>query len=149
MSEMRKQVPALRAMVPDRLWVRLESAIEASVRTGTGDTGVYGILRDMHLPEHERQLLALAYSLWRGVGPAVEVQDLWGMDAATARMVLAGIACSVSPGDGHTLLRAAADLVEQLRWEEAEAEAPPSTEEEDTQSYEAEFLRLATSGYAK
>ena len=149
MSSMRKQVPALRAMVPDRLWSRLEAAIEASMRSGTGAAGVYGILRDLHLPEHERQMLTLAYSLWRGVGPAVEVQDLWGMDAATARMVLVGIACSVSPTEGQVLLRSAADLVEQLRWEDAEAEALLPTEEEDTQSYEAEFLRLATAGYAK
>lgn len=145
----RGQSAAVRAMVPDRLWSKLERAIEASLRAGTGDEGVYGVLRDLHLPAHERQLLALAYSLWRGVGPALDVRHLWGMDAATAQFVLAGLAAAVNPRDAAALLRRAADLVERQRWDGVDAAPPVLADDDDTQGFEADLLRLAGSAHAK
>jgi hypothetical protein len=83
----------------------------AATRTGTGDAGVTAHLRDLHLPDRDRLLLTLAYSLVRGFGPAVQVHELWGMDREAARAILAGLALAMDPSGAPELLR---DAITQL-----------------------------------
>jgi len=97
----------IRALVPVRLLPDLEEAVAAARRTGTGHEGVLGHLRTCQLAEHELQLCMLAYSLWRGAGPAFPVSALWGMDPRLASRLLAGIAAAVEPSDPGALLDAA------------------------------------------
>ena len=104
----------IHALMSDALWRQLEAAIEASILAGTGDDGVRGYLRDLHLPENDRQILSLAYSLWRGVGPAIEIETLWGLAPEATRKVLAIIASATDAEHGAILLREAADMLEGI-----------------------------------
>ena len=83
----------------------------AASRTGTGDAGVTAHLRDLHLPDRDRLLLTLAYSLLRGFGPAVQVHELWGMEHEAASSILAGLAVAMDPKGAAKLLQ---DAITQL-----------------------------------
>lgn len=105
-----RSAPALVALVPllrEHHWRALENAMLAATRTGTGDAGVTAHLRDLHLPDRDRLLLTLAYSLVRGFGPAVQVHELWGLDRDAARAILAGLALAMDPTGAPDLLREA------------------------------------------
>lgn len=93
----------------------LRSAMDRALRTGTGDRGVAAAIEELPVSANDRVLLQLAYSLWKGVGPAVRVQSLWGMDPQVAERLLAGLALAASEGSGtaSAVLRRAADRVEQ------------------------------------
>jgi hypothetical protein len=110
-----RSAPALRplaALLREHHWRALDAAIGAAARTGTGDAGVNAYLRDLHLPERDRLLLTLAYSLVRGFGPAVQIHELWGMEREGALAVLAGLAQAMDPEGAASLLREAAALLE-------------------------------------
>ena len=117
----------IRALVPARLLPALEEAAEAARRTGTGHEGVLGHLRTCHLAEHELHLCMLAYSLWRGAGPAFPVAALWGMDPRLASRLLAGIAAAVQPSDPEGLLDQARAHLAQLSGGIEDSSDPPTT----------------------
>ena len=105
----------IRALVPDRLIPDLVEAVEAARRTGTGHEGVLGHLRTCHLAEHELLLCMLAYSLWRGTGPAFPISALWGMDPRLATRLLAGLAAAAAPDEPAALLEAAKTHLDAIR----------------------------------
>ena len=108
-------VPVWRGLVPARLRPQLEAVIAATLRTGNGDEGVVGRLRDLHLSEIDRARLTLAWRLWRGWGSALEVQQLWGIDRELLIEVLSAIAHAARPEDAGSLLREAASRADALR----------------------------------
>lgn len=116
----------IRALVPPRLLPDLDEAVEAARRTGTGHEGVLGHLRTCHLAEHELHLCMLAYSLWRGVGPAFPVSALWGMDARLASRLLAGIAAAADPADPGALLDAARGHLAAIDVPDEDTADPPT-----------------------
>lgn len=116
----------IRALVPERLLPDLEEAVEAARRTGTGHEGVLGHLRTCHLAEHELLLCMLAYSLWRGTGPAFPVSALWGMDPRLATRLLAGLAAAAAPVDPAALLEAAKSHLDAIRAADEDAADPPT-----------------------
>jgi hypothetical protein len=116
----------IRALMPPRLLPDLDEAVAAARRTGTGHEGVLGHLRTCHLAEHELQLCMLAYSLWRGVGPAFQVSSLWGMDARLATRLLAGIAAAVDPADPGALLDAAKGHLGEIEHPGEDTSDPPT-----------------------
>ena len=116
----------LRALVPPRLRPALDEAVAAATRTGTGHEGVLGHLRTCHLAEHELHLCMLAYSLWRGAGPAFPVAALWGMDRRLATRLLAGLAAAIQPEDPDALLLAAQAHLEAISGPDEDASDPPT-----------------------
>lgn len=116
----------IRALVPPRLMPDLDEAVEAARRTGTGHEGVLGHLRTCHLAEHELLLCMLAYSLWRGAGPAFPVSALWGMDPRLASRLLAGLAAAASPDDPGALLDAARGHLGALAGPDEDTGDPPT-----------------------
>ena len=116
----------IRALVPPRLIPDLDEAVEAARRTGTGHEGVLGHLRTCHLAEHELHLCMLAYSLWRGVGPAFPVSALWGRDPRLASRLLAGLAAAAAPEDPGALLDAARAHLGAIGRPEEDTADPPT-----------------------
>ena len=116
----------LRALVPPRLLPALDEAVAAAARTGMGHEGVLGHLRTCHLAEHELHLCMLAYSLWRGAGPAFPVAALWGMDRRLATRLLAGLAAAIQPEDPDALLLAAQAHLEAISRPDEDASDPPT-----------------------
>lgn len=116
----------IRALVPPRLHRDLDEAVEAARRTGTGHEGVLGHLRTCHLAEHELHLCMLAFSLWRGAGPAFPVSALWGMDARLASRLLAGLAAAADPDDPGGLLDAAREHLGVIGRPAEETGDPPT-----------------------
>jgi len=82
---------------------------------GAGDESVVAQIKGLHLSEKDRSLLTLAYSMWRGVGPVVNIQQLWGMEPELAARVLASIAVAAGGDEASTLLEDAAAVVEEVQ----------------------------------
>lgn len=116
----------IRVLVPARLLPDLDEAVEAARRTGTGHEGVLGHLRTCHLAEHELHLCMLAYSLWRGAGPAFPVSALWGMDPRLASRLVAGLAAAASPDDPSGLLDAAREHLDAMNPPDEDPADPPT-----------------------
>ena len=114
----------IRALIPARLLPDLDEAISASRRNGTGHEGVLGHLRVCQFAEHEIRLCMLAYSLWRGTGPALSVSALWGMDRRLATRLIAGLAAAIEPDDCEGLLEEAKVHLRTLT--EEDVEDPPT-----------------------
>ena len=68
----------------------------------------------------------LAYSLWRGAGPAFPVAALWGMDRRLATRLLAGLAAAIQPEDPDALLLAAQAHLEAISGPDEDASDPPT-----------------------
>ena len=101
----------LKILLTKHLWGFFESAIAASQENGTGEAGARGFITDLHFADEQRQLLLLAYSLWRGVGPAIDIQAIWGMSPNGAASLLAALAVAVGQDSGADLLLEASRLV--------------------------------------
>jgi hypothetical protein len=104
----------LRAAIPERLWASFEQCVQAAIAGGAGDVSVAAHIRGLHLSEKDRTLLVLAYSLWRGVGPVVHIQQLWGMDPTVAARILASIAVAAGGGEALGLLDEAGAFVRDV-----------------------------------
>ena len=99
----------LRAIVPAGHWPTLEDAVEVALRSG--DAAARQHLERAQLPDGDLQLLTLAYSLWRGVGPALDVESVWGLDPGAAARLLAGLALAIDRSEAAGLLAAARALL--------------------------------------
>ena len=127
------EVPAWRGLLPPRLSALLLPAVQAALREGTGDEGVMGRIRDLSLSEGDQVLLRMAWRLWRGWGPAIEVQHLQGIDPEVLIRVLMGLALSGAPEQAAAALAEAAARLEA---------GTPIAEEEPTGSM-ARWRRLS------
>jgi|GEM_PF-6287588 hypothetical protein len=127
------EVPAWRGLLPPRLSALLQAAVQAALRDGTGDEGVMGRIRELSLSEGDQVLLRMAWRLWRGWGPVIEVQHLQGIDPEVLIRVLMGLSLSGAPE------QAAATLAEAAARLEA---GTPIAEEEPTGSL-ARWRRLS------
>jgi hypothetical protein len=111
----------LQVLLHERAWSKLEAAIDGPARTRLETEGIQHYCRTQQLSESDRLLVTLAYSLWRGFGPSIDVHALWGMDPAVAARVLAGLAAAVDPQGASGILRQSIELVEGT---ESDAVAP-------------------------
>lgn len=73
------------------------------------DVGVYNFLHTSPASHGDRLTLELAFTCWRGYGPAVAMDQLWGMDAKVAERLLAGLAMAMGGTDAPVLLAQAAE----------------------------------------
>ena len=103
---------AILVLLGEAGWRRLEEQIERAMRDGSGDAGVLGHIDALHLAGGRRTLMRTAYAIWRGFGPALRVDELWGLDRNEARRLLAALAEVVAPGEAVELLEGARTLVE-------------------------------------
>ena len=117
-----RDLRSLRVLLHDRGWTNLEEAIEGPDKARLESEGIQHFIRTQHLSESDRLLLTLAYSLWRGFGPSIDVHALWGMDPAVASRVLASFAAAVDPDGATDILRQSIALLEGA--EPAAADAP-------------------------
>jgi hypothetical protein len=108
-------LPELQAAIPQRLRRSFEQCVRAAMMGGAGDESVVAQIKGLHLSEKDRSLLTLAYSMWRGVGPVVNIQQLWGMEPELAARVLASIAVAAGGDEASTLLEDAAAVVEEVQ----------------------------------
>jgi hypothetical protein len=88
----------------------------------SGDVGAYNFLHTCPASHGDRLALGLAFACWRGYGPAIQVDELWGMDPAVAQRVLAALALATAGPDAPGILKAAAARCRELL---------PSTEESE------------------
>jgi hypothetical protein len=95
------------ALVEPRHQHLFERALEKA--QASGDVGAYNFLHTCPASHGDRLALELAYAFWRGYGPAVQVDQLWGLDRKVAQRVLAGLAIAVAGDDGPALLAEAAE----------------------------------------
>ena len=118
------ELMALRVLLHEQSWAKLEAAIDGRGRVEIEAEGIHHYLRTHPMSESDRLLLSLAYSLWRGFGPTVDVHAIWGMDPTVASKVLASLAAAVDPENAGKILRASIALVEPepLAQEEPRAE---------------------------
>ena len=86
----------------------------------TSDVGARNFIHTCPASHGDRLVLELAYSCWRGYGPAIQVDQLWGMDAEVTKRALAGLALAMGAHDASALLRAAADRCDELTAEISE-----------------------------
>lgn len=127
------EVPAWRGLLPPRLSALLQTAVQSALREGSGDEGVLGRIRDLSLSEGDQVLLRMAWRLWRGWGPVIEVQHLQGVDPEVLIRVLMGLALAGAPEQAATTLAEAAARLEA---------GTPIAEEEPTGSM-ARWRRLS------
>jgi hypothetical protein len=116
---------ALRVMLSDQSWSKLEAAVEGAERARVEAEGIHHYIRTHHLSESDRLLLTLAYGLWRGFGPTVDIHALWGMDTGVAAKMLAGLAAAIDPERGSEILRHSAELLDALEERDDKVSAPP------------------------
>jgi hypothetical protein len=102
----------LRVLLHDRAWTNFVAAIEGPDRVLLESEGIQHYVRTQHMSESDRLLLTLAYSLWRGFGPSIDINALWGMDPAVAARVLASLAAAVDPEAPTAILRHSIELLE-------------------------------------
>jgi len=103
----------IKALLDERHLRDLENAIAGSLKgTGDSDAAVDSYFRSLHLSEGDRIILNLAYSLWRGFGPILDVQALWGMDPDVAARLVAGVAVAVNRDHPETILEQARSLLD-------------------------------------
>ncbi len=93
----------------------LEKASERS------DVGVYNFLHTCPASHGDRLVLELAFACWRGYGPAIQIDQLWGMEPKVAERVLAGLALVMGGADAPALLAKAAEGCQALLPREPEA----------------------------
>jgi hypothetical protein len=86
----------------------------------SGDVGARNFLHTCPASHGDRLVLELAFSCWRGYGPAVAIDQLSGMDAAVAQRALAGIAMAMAGDDAPELLEKAAARCRELLPQEPE-----------------------------
>ena len=72
-----------------------------------GDIWAANTIRSAPASQGERLIIQLAYSLWRGYGPALLVEQLRGLEPEVAERLLAGLAVAAG-GDGAAALLAGA-----------------------------------------
>jgi hypothetical protein len=120
-----RDLRSLRVLLHDRGWANLEEAIDGPERKRLLAEGIQHFARTKHLSESDRLLLTLAYSLWRGFGPSIDVHALWGMDPAVASKVLASLAVAVDPGGAADVLRQSIALLEGVEPADAPTEETP------------------------
>ncbi len=96
------------ALVQPRHRHLFDKAVSKALATGGTDTGAYNFIRTCPASHGDRLLLALAFTCWRGYGPAIEVDQLHGMHDAVAVRVLAGLALTIAGNGAHDLLEQAA-----------------------------------------
>lgn len=87
-----------------------------------GDVGARNFLHTCPASHGDRLVLDLAFSCWRGYGPAVAIDQLSGMDRAVAQRALAGIAMAMVGADAPELLERAAARCRELLPEPPEGE---------------------------
>jgi hypothetical protein len=107
-----RDLRSLHVLLHDRGWANLEEAIDGPERKRLLSEGIQHFARTQHLSESDRLVLTLAYSLWRGFGPSIDVHALWGMDPAVASRVLASLAAAVDPDGAADVLRQSIALLE-------------------------------------
>ena len=74
-----------------------------------GDAWAANFIRSCPASHGERLLIQLAYSLWRGYGPAIRVDQIQGVEEDVAARLLAGLAlAAVGPAAKSALQRASA-----------------------------------------
>jgi hypothetical protein len=82
--------------------------------TESGDVGARNFLHTCPASHGDRMVLELAFSCWRGYGPAVQIDQLSGMDAAVAQRALAGLAMAMVGEQAPALLEQAAARCREL-----------------------------------
>ena len=107
-----RELRSLRVLLHDRGWTNLEEAIEGPDRARLESEGIQHFVRTQYLSESDRLCLTLAYSLYRGFGPSIDIHALWGMDPAVASRVLASRAAAVDPDGAADVLRQSIALLE-------------------------------------
>ena len=73
-----------------------------------GDAAARNFLRSATMSRADRTVLEMAYALWRGYGPALTLDKLWGLDHQTATQLLAAMAMAVDAEGAAKLLADAA-----------------------------------------
>ncbi|MFH1467047.1 MAG: hypothetical protein ABIO70_21875 [Pseudomonadota bacterium] len=68
-----------------------------------GDTWAANTIRSCPASHGERLIIQFAYSLWRGYGPALQVEQLQGLEPEVAERLLAGLAV-IAAGEGAAAL---------------------------------------------
>jgi hypothetical protein len=117
-----RDLRSLRVLLHDRGWANLEEAIEGPDHARLASEGIQHFLRTQHLSESDRLVLTLAYSLWRGFGPSIDIHALWGMDPTVASRVLASLAAAVDPDGATGILRQSLALLEGVEPADAPTE---------------------------
>ncbi len=99
MSDTSKPNPDLTtaAMVDPRHQHLFDKALDKA--SSGSDVGAYNFLHTCPASHGDRLVLELAFACWRGYGPAIQVDKLWGMEPKVAERVLAGLALAML-GDG-------------------------------------------------
>ncbi|MDP6931436.1 MAG: hypothetical protein QGG40_00905 [Myxococcota bacterium] len=117
MSDDPQTIPIERisGLLPERLRRELEAAIEASCSSSDPRHHAESYFGALHLSESDRNLLLVAFSLWRGFGPVLNVQSLWGMDRELATRTLSALALAIDVDGADELLRDAAELSRKER----------------------------------
>ncbi len=77
-------------------------------RSGS-DVGAHNFLHTCPASHGDRLVLELALACWRGYGPAIQVDQLWGMEPKVAQRLLAGIAMAVGGTQAPSILEDAAE----------------------------------------
>jgi len=85
-------------------------AVDKALGGEGGDAGAQNYIRTCPASHGDRLVLQLAFALWRGYGPAIAVDELWGMDGAVAERILLGMAMAIRGADAPELLQSAAAL---------------------------------------
>ncbi len=73
-----------------------------------GDAAARNFIRSASMSRADRTVLEMAYALWRGYGPALTLDKLWGLDRQTAVQLLAAMAMAVDAEDAAKILEEAA-----------------------------------------
>ena len=84
-----------------------DRAVAKALEADGTDTGAYNFIRTCPASHGDRLLLALAFACWRGYGPAIQIDQLHGLDVAVAARVLAGLAINIAGEDAMELLEQA------------------------------------------
>jgi hypothetical protein len=100
------------ALVEPRHQHLFDRALEKA--TDGSDVGAYNFLHTCPASHGERLVLELAYACKRGYGPAITIDQLWGMEPRVAERMLAGIALAMGAEDAPALLGKAAERCQAL-----------------------------------
>jgi hypothetical protein len=84
-----------------------EGILRRALAEEGGDSWAANTIRSAPASHGERLVIQLAYSLWRGYGPALQVEQLRGLEPEVAERLMAGLAVAVA-GDGASALLAGA-----------------------------------------
>ncbi len=106
------------ALVQPRHRHIFDKAVSKALASDGSDTAAYNFIRTSPASHGDRLLLTVAFACWRGYGPAVQVDQLSGMDAAVAERLLAGLATTIADTGATELLRRAATFCESTENDE-------------------------------